>query len=57
MNVQREIDAANRRIQEQIDARCVLVPEAGHDAQHQAPDVVASAMLDFLASTEGDARA
>ncbi|MEU4363927.1 alpha/beta hydrolase [Promicromonospora sp. NPDC023987] len=32
-----------------IDARAVLVPEAGHYPQHQAPDVVVPAVLEFLA--------
>jgi pimeloyl-ACP methyl ester carboxylesterase len=32
-----------------IDARGVLIPEVGHYPQHQAPDVVVPAVLDFLA--------
>lgn len=32
-----------------IDARGVLVPEVGHYPQHQAPDAVVPALLDFLA--------
>lgn len=40
-----------------LDARGILVPEVGHYPQHQAPDVVVPAVLDFLASLDGDDRA
>jgi pimeloyl-ACP methyl ester carboxylesterase len=33
-----------------IDARGVLVPDVGHYPQHQAPDVVVPAVLEFLAA-------
>jgi pimeloyl-ACP methyl ester carboxylesterase len=36
-------------ITDTIDARGVLVPDVGHYPQHQAPDVVVPAVLDFLA--------
>lgn len=32
-----------------LDARTLLVPDAGHYPQHQTPDVVAGAVLDLLA--------
>ena len=40
-------------ITETIAARGVLVPDVGHYPQHQAPDVVVSAVLDFLAGLPG----
>jgi pimeloyl-ACP methyl ester carboxylesterase len=36
-----------------IGARGVLVPEVGHYPQHQAPDVVVPAVLEFLAALPG----
>jgi pimeloyl-ACP methyl ester carboxylesterase len=36
-------------ITDTIDARGVLVPDVGHYPQHQAPDVVVPAVLEFLA--------
>ncbi|PUB22197.1 pimeloyl-ACP methyl ester carboxylesterase [Promicromonospora sp. AC04] len=36
-----------------LGARGVLVPEVGHYPQHQAPDVVVPAVLDFLAGLPG----
>lgn len=42
-------------ITETIDARGVLVPDVGHYPQHQAPDVVVPAVLDFLAGLPGSA--
>lgn len=38
-----------------IVARGVLVPEVGHYPQHQAPDVVVPAVLEFLAGLPGGA--
>jgi pimeloyl-ACP methyl ester carboxylesterase len=42
-------------ITETIGARGVLVDEVGHYPQHQAPDVVVPAVLDFLAGLPGSA--
>jgi pimeloyl-ACP methyl ester carboxylesterase len=40
-------------ITDMIDARGVLIPDVGHYPQHQAPDVVVPAVLDFLAGLPG----
>ena len=40
-------------ITDTIDARGVLVPEVGHYPQHQAPDEVVPAVLEFLAGLPG----
>lgn len=43
-------------ITETIDARGVLLPEVGHYPQHQAPDDVVPAVLEFLAGLPGSGR-
>ncbi|MFC8800226.1 alpha/beta fold hydrolase [Promicromonospora sp. NPDC057138] len=40
-------------ITETIDARGILLPEVGHYPQHQAPDDVVPAVLEFLAGLPG----
>lgn len=44
-------------IAEQIDARTLLVPDAGHYPQHQTPEVVTEAVLGLLADAAPVARA
>ena len=45
----KDADAALADMRDALDARALLVPGVGHYPQHQAPEVVAPVVLEFLA--------